>query len=250
MSRNPHPEHTRQRILDAARILFAANGYEHTSIQQIMAATALSKGAIYHHFPSKEAILEALSASDIRQYQAAVDTVRASDSTALDKLRTITFDYCGEPEHLTTIRAMLPMLNDPKTLANNLASWRTDLTDLLNELIDEGLHDGSINTEYPQEAAQLLALLSNYWLVPLFYPADEASITRRIRCLATMMNAIGIRIFDEQTIAHIRHAMTLLVTSDDADTPNDADAAPTDTTSVQTGLDSHRKPSSCDTPMH
>lgn len=61
MARNAHPEVTRTRILDAAQRLFMAQGYEHTSIQNIVDELGdLSKGAIYHHFKSKEAILEEL----------------------------------------------------------------------------------------------------------------------------------------------------------------------------------------------
>lgn len=54
MARNAHPEVTRTRILDAAQRLFMAQGYEHTSIQNIVDELGdLSKGAIYHHFKSK-----------------------------------------------------------------------------------------------------------------------------------------------------------------------------------------------------
>ena len=55
MARNAHPEVTRTRILDAAQRLFMAKGYEHTSIQNIVDELGdLSKGAIYHHFGSKQ----------------------------------------------------------------------------------------------------------------------------------------------------------------------------------------------------
>ena len=58
-ARNAHPEITRRRILDAAQKLFSEKGFEHTSMQDIVNELGnLSKGAIYHHFPGKEAILE------------------------------------------------------------------------------------------------------------------------------------------------------------------------------------------------
>ncbi|HEY2536076.1 MAG TPA: TetR/AcrR family transcriptional regulator [Solirubrobacteraceae bacterium] len=52
---------TRERILDEAMHLFSENGYAGTSITKIEAASGLSPGAggIYHHFPSKEAVLAA-----------------------------------------------------------------------------------------------------------------------------------------------------------------------------------------------
>ena len=57
MARNKHPEQTVQLILETAARLFAQKGYDETSMQDIMDATHLSKGAIYHHFPSKLDIL-------------------------------------------------------------------------------------------------------------------------------------------------------------------------------------------------
>ena len=55
MARNKHPEETRNLIIDTAARLFIEQGYEHTSIQDIINHLGgLSKGAIYHHFKSKE----------------------------------------------------------------------------------------------------------------------------------------------------------------------------------------------------
>ncbi len=50
-------QRTRRRLLDAALSLFAAQGYEATSVGDICERTALSKGAFYFHFPGKEALL-------------------------------------------------------------------------------------------------------------------------------------------------------------------------------------------------
>ena len=71
MPRNKYPEETIRLILDVATRLFAEKGYDRTSLQDIINETKLSKGAIYHHFASKEDILEAIltvSEKKIRQY--------------------------------------------------------------------------------------------------------------------------------------------------------------------------------------
>ena len=54
MPRNKYPEQTVEKILDAAAALFAEKGYQSTTLQDIIDATGLSKGAVYHHFRSKE----------------------------------------------------------------------------------------------------------------------------------------------------------------------------------------------------
>ena len=62
VARNKHPEETVKRILDVAYSLFMEKGYEATSIQDIINGLGgLSKGAIYHHFKSKEDILIAVT---------------------------------------------------------------------------------------------------------------------------------------------------------------------------------------------
>lgn len=60
MARNKYPEQTVERILEAAARLFVQKGYDNATLQDIIDATGLSKGAVYHHFASKQAILEAV----------------------------------------------------------------------------------------------------------------------------------------------------------------------------------------------
>ena len=60
-------ETTRVQILGAATELFAQQGYEAVSIDAILQASAISKGALYHHFKSKEALFTAvLDAAEAR----------------------------------------------------------------------------------------------------------------------------------------------------------------------------------------
>jgi len=49
-------EETRERILQSAMKLFADNGFDATGVAEICERSELSKGAFYHHFPSKQAV--------------------------------------------------------------------------------------------------------------------------------------------------------------------------------------------------
>lgn len=60
---------TRQRILDVALASFLADGYEQTTIAQIRKRSGTSNGALFHHFPSKEAIADALYVAAIASFQ-------------------------------------------------------------------------------------------------------------------------------------------------------------------------------------
>ncbi len=62
MPRNKYPEETVQKILDATLRLFLEKGYEQTTILDIVDEMGgLTRGAFYHHFESKEEVLDALT---------------------------------------------------------------------------------------------------------------------------------------------------------------------------------------------
>lgn len=84
-----NPEVTKETILRESGILFNTRGYKATSISDITGATGLTKGAIYRHFTSKDALeIETLvHMSDIMN-----DKVRQrvkAEKTAGDKLRSV-----------------------------------------------------------------------------------------------------------------------------------------------------------------
>jgi AcrR family transcriptional regulator len=58
--RSQHVEATRRAVLASARTLFGSQGYAQTSVDQIAAAARVTKGAVYHHFASKEALFRAV----------------------------------------------------------------------------------------------------------------------------------------------------------------------------------------------
>ena len=91
MARNKHPEETVNLILDVALRLFMEKGYEHTSIQDIIDHLGgLSKGAIYHHFKSKEDILTAVTERMMAESNQMLTVIRdRSDLNGKEKLKTI-----------------------------------------------------------------------------------------------------------------------------------------------------------------
>jgi AcrR family transcriptional regulator len=60
--RAEHAEATRRAVLAAARSLFGRNGYAQTSVDEIAEAARVTKGAVYHHFASKQALFRAVYA--------------------------------------------------------------------------------------------------------------------------------------------------------------------------------------------
>jgi AcrR family transcriptional regulator len=58
--RQEHTEHTRRALIDAATRLFAERGYAETSIDEVAGAARVTRGALYHHFGSKQEIFAAV----------------------------------------------------------------------------------------------------------------------------------------------------------------------------------------------
>lgn len=83
----------RQELLNAAERLFCRQGYEKTSVQDILDAIALSKGGFYHHFASKEEVLIALC--DRHAERAAAFTVEALNaaSTPLARINALLYGF-------------------------------------------------------------------------------------------------------------------------------------------------------------
>jgi AcrR family transcriptional regulator len=74
-------------ILNAACALFAQQGYMRASIADLADACRLSRGALYHYFESKEAILFAILDAHVRQMIADVEAAMASQATTIDRFR-------------------------------------------------------------------------------------------------------------------------------------------------------------------
>ncbi len=94
--RSRAPDRTRQRILDAAVEVFAGKGYHDTAVDEIVRASATSKGAVYFHFPSKErlflALIDALAERLLRSVDRAIadvaDPLARADAALADVLDT------------------------------------------------------------------------------------------------------------------------------------------------------------------
>src|SRR6201996_5161572 len=76
-------------ILRNAARLFADRGYERSSIGDLVEACALSRGAIYHYFDSKEAILFAMLDSLVRSLLAHLEQAVATGGTPLEKFTRV-----------------------------------------------------------------------------------------------------------------------------------------------------------------
>lgn len=201
MARNKYPQETVDKILNTAMALFMEKGYERTSIQDIIDRLGgLTKGAIYYHFKSKEDIMLAIAGRmGERQEQVMGAVVRDPALTGLEKLRSM-FRLSLSSMHQNELFSAAPnLLENVHILSIMLQSLIRDVApNYICPCIEEGVRDGSIVTDYPQEVGEILILLSDFWLNPLVWPVQPGAIRRRMACYVSVVKDMGVELLDEE----------------------------------------------------
>ena len=150
MARNKYPEETVEKILTAAKRLFLEKGYEKTTIQDIVDQLGgLTKGAVYHHFKSKEEIMDAICEKMFWDGNPFEKVRERSDLTGLEKMKEVV-RMTQEPDWSSLSRQSMILLEDPYMLAKTLADNQRIVTPLWLKLIEEGIADCSSRTYYPK----------------------------------------------------------------------------------------------------
>ena len=202
MARNKHPEQTVKLILDTASTLFFQKGYDHTTLQDIIDATHLSKGAIYHHFASKEAILIAV-ADRMGEYNTAVlaEVRDRKGLTGAEKLREL-FRTSMRLSFQGKILHMLPFLiENPKFMALQMQSILGEAApDYVLPILREGIADGSIRTDHPEELSEVLLILSDLWLHPILRPSTPEQVRARCAFFNQFTRQYGFELLDQDII--------------------------------------------------
>ena len=206
MARNRHPEETVNLILGVAFRLFMEKGYEHTSIQDIINNLGgLSKGAIYHHFKSKEDILVAV-----------IDRMTAESNEMLADIRDSS-GLSGEEKLKKIFRESISrsVQNDIFTVAPDFHDNPKLLFSLLHDTIDnaapnyilpiirQGISDGSIKTDYPEQLAELILLAANAWLNPMIFDSTEEEPRRKFMVFRQMLQGFGLDIVDNEMLERV-----------------------------------------------
>jgi len=202
VARNKYPEVTIEKILEVSQRLFIEKGYDNTTIQDIVNELGgLTKGAIYHHFKSKEEIMDAVTDQMFFENNPFEAVRKRSDLNGLQKLReTIRLNQADTARTDMTVQA-IPITKNPRILVGMIDSNRRVLTPYFLELIEEGNKDGSIRTEYAKEIAELLPLLTSLWLLPAVFPATKEDMKRKFSFIIDMLDSMGVPLMDDTIMA-------------------------------------------------
>lgn len=157
-------EERKNEILDAADALFGQKGFDGTSTNDILEKVGIARGTLYHHFKSKEDIMDAL----IDRY--AVRLLDRAQAVALDKsipiieriirvVMALNISGDGESskeimEHIHKPQNALMHQKIHKVIINGVPP-------ILTDIIREGIEQGLFSTPYPYECMEMVVIYAN-----------------------------------------------------------------------------------------
>lgn len=140
-------QHTIANILAAAATLFFEKNYAEVTMEQIAAASGVSKGAIYHHFSGKEELYLELIHVDLAEKRRLFRAAVAPASGCRRRLESLTAAFFGLPPIkralLTLIRRDINIFTEP--IRDDLVrAYQSALPEIVEDVLRAGMDSGEI----------------------------------------------------------------------------------------------------------
>lgn len=182
---------TRAHLVATARELFGRDGYEHTSIEAIQRQSGVARGALYHHFSSKEALFDAVLDQVVAELAAAASDAARGAKDPAKALR----NGCGRWLQLAQDAAIqrIVLLDAPAVVG--WQRWRElDEIHVLG-LVRTNLHQLAQQGRLPAADADLLAnmvlaAVNEAAMVVLGADDPEAALRRGLRALDALLDRL------------------------------------------------------------
>ena len=124
--------------------------------------------------------------------------------TGAEKLREL-FRTAVLQDYQQQLLGMMPcLLDNPKFLALLIRSVLNDAAPhYVQPILEEGMADGSIQTDSPRELAQALLLLTDLWAAPILQPVPPEEVRSRCLLLNQLTRPFGFTLMDEELIRQL-----------------------------------------------
>ena len=200
MARNRNPHETRKKILEVSKDLFLKKGFDNTSIQDIINGLGgLTKGVIYHHFESKQEILQSI----IRENNQEILNYNWRGDTGLEKIQNSLMDAFSNFEQQRLVYSASIKLRSPRLLGEQYLSLFSDFLSEIREIVYEGVKDESIKTEYPEELADLIVLTLNIWIGFQISVYSVEELKRKMKFIKLSFDGLGVHLISDEMMGVI-----------------------------------------------
>jgi AcrR family transcriptional regulator len=166
MARIRNFDRTRVRLVEAAGRLFGSQGYDATSVERIVQQAGVSKGAFYHHFSSKEdvlnAVCEAMVAESMRSIQSADSEPSGGAMARLN--RFIGAARSWSVAHFGLLKEVVAVLyrDENATMRRKIEALTAAASvPLLADIVRQGVEEDVFDCPDPEETSRLILHVSS-----------------------------------------------------------------------------------------
>ena len=158
---------TRQKVLDAARALFAERGYEPATIRDIAKGAGMSTGAVFANFQDKAELFEAVLAEDMAKLAEVIKAAAAAESTVRSRLlAALTAGYHSSLDQLPLVQAVVARSwFQPVAAETRFRTALKPVVSVVTDTLQAGVRDGELRQDADVRLLSELvygAYLSNY----------------------------------------------------------------------------------------
>lgn len=187
----------RNEILDAADELFGQKGFDGTSTNDILSKVGIARGTLYHHFKSKEDIMDAL----IDRYSN--NMLGAAQAVALDKrvpvidriLQAVMSLNISSGNRSGSSKEIMEHIHRPQNALMHQKIQKVIISGvppILTPIIREGIDKGMFNTPYPYECMEMIVIYANtIFDEDMVEMTDEERMSRILAFISNVEKLLG-----------------------------------------------------------
>ena len=158
--KNKRGKNTKRKIVTAAWRLFYEQGYDHTTVDEIIELSETSKGSFYHYFEGKDALLSSLSMLFDEKYEELIPTL-TDDMDSFEKLLYLNQELFQLIENSVSLDLLARLYSTQLTTKGekHLLDHNRIYYKLLRQMVQEGQSRGELRTDLSvNEITKLYAL--------------------------------------------------------------------------------------------
>ncbi|MFC3932156.1 TetR/AcrR family transcriptional regulator [Streptococcus dentapri] len=201
---------TQRKIKQAALSLFAEKGYQKTKMSDIVDVTALSKGAVYHHFKSKKEILRQLMMDEMNELNQQLELLASQTYQSAKKRLINLVDNLITNQSLQKLTTINWAEKVPFGLLRTLRNTVNHLTPYVEWMIEQGNQQGEFNCPYPFETASVFLILVDVWLDPIIAEDPFTTLAKKIDYIAFYLEQSGLSIISAEKSEEIKKALKFM----------------------------------------
>lgn len=133
-----------------------------------------------------------------------------TDLSGKEKLKTIFWESISRPVQNDIFTVAPDFHNNPKLLFSLLHDTIEEVApNYILPIIEQGISDGSIKTDYPKQLAELILLAANVWMNPMIFDSSEEESYCKFMIFRQMLQSFGLDIVDSEILERLQELTSI-----------------------------------------